>query len=222
MKNRFVCSATVECLVSEDNRITGKYLKAHRRLSKGGVGLIIPGNYFVNKEGVAVAKNLIIDNDKVIGDLKELTDIVHENDTRIVAQLNHGGRQCSPEVIGQTPLCPSPVKDWLTGIRPREIKIEEIEEVIEAFANAASIVKKAGFDGVQLNAAHGYLINQFLSARTNRRKDEWGGSFENRTRFLLEIYHAIRSRVGKEFPVLVKINAQDNIKKGGSSGMSVL
>ncbi len=214
MKNRFVCSATVECMVSEDNRITKEYIKVYHGLSKGGAGLIIPGNYFVNGTGVAVAKNLVIDNDSVIVDLQKLTAIVHENNARIIAQLNHGGRQCDPKVIGQTPLCPSPVRDWLTGIRPREIKTIEIEEIIKAFAEGAWRVKQAGFDGVQLNAAHGYLINQFLSARTNRRKDDWGGSLENRFRFLLEIYQAIRSKVGKEFPILVKINAQDNIKNG--------
>ena len=214
LKNRFVCSATVECMVSENNRITEEYLKVYRRLSKGGVGLIIPGNYFVNKTGVAVAKNLVVDSDSVIEDLRKLTNMVHENDARIIAQLNHGGRQCNAKVIGQTPLCPSPVKDWLTGIRPREIKTEEIEEVITAFAMAASRVKQAGFDGLQLNAAHGYLINQFLSARTNCRKDDWGGSLDNRMRFVTEIYQAIRKQVGEDFPVLVKINAEDNIKKG--------
>ena len=221
LKNRFVSSATVECLVSEDNRITDKYLKIYRRLSRGGVGLIIPGNYFVNKTGVAVAKNLVIDNDKVIADLRRLTNLVHENGTRIIAQLNHGGRQCNPEVIGQTPLSPSSVKDRLTGIRPRKIKTEEIEEIVEAFAKAALRVKQAGFDGVQINATHGYLINQFLSARTNRRKDDWGGSLKKRMSFLLEIYQAIRNQVGKKFPVLVKINSQDNIKNGVTLSESI-
>ena len=214
LKNRFVCSATVESMVSEDNRLTDKYLKHYLRLSQGGVGLIIPGNYFVNKTGVAVDKNLVLDNDSVINDLRKLTEMVHEYDARIIAQLNHGGRQCDPGTIGQAPLCPSRVKDRLTGVRPREITTIEIAQIIEAFAKAASRVKHAGFDGVQLNAAHGYLINEFLSARTNRRKDNWGGSLENRMRFLLEIYQAIRNEVGKAFPVLVKINAQDNIKNG--------
>lgn len=221
IKNRFVSSATVECMVSEDNRITDKYLQVYRRLSQGGVGLIIPGNYFVNKTGVAVAKNLVLDNDSAIEDLRKLTDIVHENDARIIAQLNHGGRQCDPKVIGQVPVCPSPVKDRLTGIRPREITAEEIEEVIKDFEQAASRVKRAGFDGVQLNAAHGYLINEFLSARTNRRKDDWNGPVENRMRFLLEIYRAIRSEVGGEFPILAKINAQDNIKNGVTLSESI-
>ncbi len=221
MKNRFVCSATVECLVSENNTLTDKYFKVHNRLSKGGVGLIIPGNYFVNKKGVAVAKNLIIDSDKVLEDLLKLTNLVHENGSKIIAQLNHGGRQCSPEVIGQTPLCPSSIKDRLTGIRPREMTTEEIEKTIGAFSEAAFRVKEAGFDGVQLNAAHGYLINQFLSARTNRRKDIWGGSLENRIRFIIEIYKAIRKQVGVEFPILAKINAQDNIKKGVTLSESI-
>lgn len=221
LKNRFICSATVECLVSDDNRLTEQYLKVHRRLSKGGVGLIVPGNYFVSKSGVAVAKNLVIDSDDVIDDLKKLTHMVHETDTRIVAQLNHGGRQCDPAVIGQTPLSPSSVKDGLTGIRPREMKTQEIEETIDAFARAAARSQQAGFDGVQLNAAHGYLINQFLSARTNRRKDSWGGTPEKRMRLLLAIYQAMREQVGMDFPILVKINAQDNIRHGVSLSESI-
>ena len=214
LKNRFVSSATVECMVSGENRLTDDYLNVYRRLSKGGVGLIIPGNYFVDRSGVAIPNNLVLDNDACIDDLRKLTDIVHENGARIIAQLNHGGRQCDPKVIGQTPLCPSPVKDRLTGIRPREITVEEIGKVIEAFAEAASRVKRAGFDGVQLNAAHGYLINQFLSAHTNRRKDGWGGSLENRMRFVIEIVQAIRDQVDKDFPILAKINSRDNIKNG--------
>lgn len=221
LKNRFVCSATVECLVSENNLLTDKYLKVHNRLSKGGVGLIMPGAYYVNKTGVAVANNLIIDNDQVIKDLRKLTNLVHENGSSIIAQLNHGGRQCKPEVIGQTPICPSSIKDRLARIRPRKMNAEEIEETIQAFAKAAFRTKQAGFDGVQICAAHGYLINQFLSARTNRRKDHWGGSLENRMRFLVEIYQAIRKQVGEEYPVLVKINAQDNIKKGVTLSESI-
>jgi 2,4-dienoyl-CoA reductase-like NADH-dependent reductase (Old Yellow Enzyme family) len=222
LKNRFVSSATVECLVSEDNRISEKYFKVYKRLAKGGVGLIIPGNYFVNKSGVAVAKNLVIDNDNVIPDLEKLTNLVHENGAKIIAQLNHGGRQCDPKIIGQKSVSPSTVRDNLTGIKPRKLQVKEIEEIIEDFANAALRVKKSGFDGIQLNAAHGYLINQFLSSRTNRRKDKWGGSLENRMRFLVEIYQTIRSKVGNSFPILVKINSQDNIKKGVSLSESII
>ena len=222
LKNRFVSSATVECLVTQDNKITENYFKVYKKLAKGGVGLIIPGNYFVNKSGVAVEKNLVIDNDNVIPDLQKLTNLVHENDAKIVAQLNHGGRQCDPKIIGQKPVSPSSVRDNLTGIKPRKLQVKEIEEIIEDFANAALRVQKSGFDGIQLNAAHGYLINQFLSSRTNRRKDEWGGSLENRMLFLTKIFRAIRDKVGNSFPILVKINSQDNIKKGVSLNESII
>jgi 2,4-dienoyl-CoA reductase-like NADH-dependent reductase (Old Yellow Enzyme family) len=222
VKNRFVSSATVECLITQDNKITEKYFKVYKRLAKGGVGLIIPGNYFVSKSGVAVAKNLVIDNNNVIPDLQKLTNLVHENDAKIVAQLNHGGRQCDPKIIGQKPVSPSSVRDNLTGIKPRKLQVGEIEEIIEDFANAALRVQKSGFDGIQLNAAHGYLINQFLSSRTNRRKDEWGGSLENRMLFLTKIFRAIRDKVGNSFPILVKINSQDNIKKGVSLNESII
>jgi len=209
-------------LITENNQITDKYLNVYKRLSKGGVGLIIPGNYFINKTGVAVDKNLIIDNDDVIEDLKKLTNLVHENNTHIIAQLNHGGRQCDPKTIGQTPISPSTVRDKLTGIKPKEITLKEIKETINDFAEAALRVKKAGFDGVQINAAHGYLVNQFLSPYTNKRKDKWGGSVKNRIRFLLEVYIAIRDKVGDNFPVLVKLNAKDNIKNGLSLSDSII
>lgn len=221
IKNRFVSSATVECLVSDDNRITAKYLKVYERLSKNSVGLIIPGNYFVTKSGVAVPNNLVIDHDGVIGDLRRLTTLVHENGSRIVAQLNHGGRQCDPKVIGQTPLCPSAIPDRLVGIRPQKMTSSEIWEIIEAFGAAAARVQKAGFDGVQINGGHGYLVNQFLSAHTNRRKDEWGGSLEKQMKFLIEVYNTMRNYVGTEFPILVKINAEDHIKNGVTPAESV-
>jgi 2,4-dienoyl-CoA reductase-like NADH-dependent reductase (Old Yellow Enzyme family) len=128
---------------------------------------------------------------------------------KIVAQLNHGGRQCPPELIGIQPLSALGVEDKLTGIKPVAMTESQIEKTIESFVSAAKRVKRAGFDGVQIHAAHGYLINQFLSAYTNRRKDKWGGSLENRMRFLIEIYKQIRLEVGKDYPILVKLNSDD-------------
>ncbi len=214
LKNRFVSSATVECLASADNRLTPEYLKIYTRLAEGGVGLIIPGNYFISPEGRAVDKQLVLDRDAVVDELRGLTEAVHAHGAKIVAQLNHGGRQCSPDLIGATPVSASAVRDRLTGIRPRPLTPEEIERIIRAFGDAAKRVKDAGFDGVQINAAHGYLINQFLSARTNRRKDEWGGPPEQRSRFLIRVYEQIRGAVGAGFPVLVKLNAEDGIAHG--------
>jgi 2,4-dienoyl-CoA reductase-like NADH-dependent reductase (Old Yellow Enzyme family) len=214
LKNRFVRSATVECLSSEDNRLTEEYYKVYERLSKGGVGLIIPGNYFINKVGRITDKVLVIDRDDVIDDLRNLTDMVHCHGAKIVGQINHGGRQSDLKVIGEQPIGPSAVQDTLTGITPREMSPKEIEETIKAFRDAAGRIKEAGFDGVQIHAAHGYLINQFLSSHTNQREDQWGGSLENRMRFVTRVYDDIRKDVGEDFPILVKINCEDQIKGG--------
>lgn len=214
LKNRFVRSATAECLASDDCRITDRYLRAYAQLARGGVGLIIPGNYYVHRMGRAVPRVMLLDKDEIIDDLRQLTEAVHENDAKIVAQLNHGGRQCDPKVLGAQPIGPSPVRDMLSMVKPREMSSAEIEETITAFGDAARRAKEAGFDGVQIHAAHGYLINEFLSGRTNRRSDEWGGSQENRMRFLLEVYQLIRSIVGTDFPVLIKINSEDFIANG--------
>ena len=214
VKNRFVRSATAECLASDGSRITDRYVKVYTQLAKGGVGLIITGNYYVHPSGRAVPRIIVLDNDDVIDDLRQVTGIVHEHGAKIVAQLNHGGRQSDPKVLGRQPIGPSSVRDTLSMVKPREMSQAEITEMITAFGDAAFRAKEAGFDGVQIHAAHGYLVNQFLSGHTNRRSDEWGGSPDNRMRFLLEIYDLIRSRVGADYPVLVKINSEDSIAKG--------
>lgn len=216
LKNRFVRSATVECLATDDGHVTDRYLKAYTQLAKGGVGLIIPGNFYVHRMGKAVPRTIVIDKDEFIDDLRQIADAVHEHGAMIVAQLNHGGRQCDPKVIGEKPVGPSSVRDMLSMVKPRAMTEAEIEETIAAYGEAARRAKEAGFDGVQIHAAHGYLVNQFLSAHTNRRTDKWGGPLESRMRFLLEVYDSIRSRVGSDFPVLIKINSTDCIDGGVS------
>ncbi len=214
LKNRFVRSATVECLCTEEGGVTDAYLSAYERLAKGGVALILPGNYYVNQLGHAYPKQTVVDRDEVIDDLRKVVSVVHEHGAKIVAQLNHGGRQSDPKLIGTKPIGPSPVRDKMSFVKPRQMTEEEIEKTINDFGEGARRVKEAGFDGVQIHAAHGYLINQFLSAYTNRRKDQWGGSIENRMRFLVEVFQAMRSRVGPEYPILIKINAEDFAKTG--------
>jgi len=194
--------------------VTAHYLRAYRNLAKGGVGLIIPGNYYVNVQGRAIPRIPVIDRDEVIDDLKKVVDAVHEYDVKIVAQLNHGGRQCDPKILGETPLAPSAVRDNLNMIKPRAMMNREIEDTVADFGKGARRMKKAGFDGVQIHAAHGYLVNEFLSGHTNRRTDQWGGSLENRMRFLVEIFKSIRLHVGPDYPILVKINCEDYIKRG--------
>jgi len=214
LKNRIVRSATAECLASDDCRVTDRYLRAYTRLAKGGVGLIITGNYYVSAMGRSLPLMIVTDKDEIVDDLRKIADVVHEHDAKIVGQLNHGGRQCDPEVIGATPVAPSPVREKLTRVKPRRMTETEIQEAIADFGESARRVKEAGFDGVQIHGAHGYLVNQFLSGYTNRRSDQWGGSLENRMRFLVEVYNSMRSAVGPDFPVLIKINSEDFIKRG--------
>jgi len=214
LKNRFVRSATAECLASEDCRVTDRYLRAYDRLAKGGVGLIVTGNYYISAMGRAVPRIIVTDRDEIIDDLRQVAEVVHKTDAKIVAQLNHGGRQCDPKVIGATPVAPSAVRDKFTLVKPREMTVAEIEQAIADFGASARRVKEAGFDGVQIHGAHGYLVNEFLSGYTNRRADEWGGPLDTRMRFLIEVYNSIRSAVGPDFPVLIKINSNDFAKGG--------
>ncbi|NQT74477.1 MAG: NADH:flavin oxidoreductase [Chloroflexi bacterium] len=214
LKNRFVRSATAELLASDDGRITDQYLRAYRQLARGGVGLIVTGNYYVNNLGRGLPRMPVVDKDEIVGDLRQVAETVHDGGGKLVAQLNHGGRQCDPKILGTTPVGPSAIPDKLTRVKPREMIPDEVEDTISAFGEASRRVKEAGIDGVQIHAAHGYLVNQFLSSYTNRRKDKWGGSLENRMRFLIEVYQRIRTTVGSEYPVLVKINAQDFVAGG--------
>ena len=121
IKNRFVASATVECLTTDDNRLSENYFKVYERLARHGVGLIIPGNYFINLKGRAVDKVLLVNHDDVIGDLRKLTETVHRYGAKIVGQINHGGRQCPPDLIGEKPVAPSSVRDSLIGVTPHAI-----------------------------------------------------------------------------------------------------
>ena len=212
--NRFVRSATIECVAADNGEITDDYLKIYSRLAKGGIGLIIPGNYFVHQNGRAHARIPLLDNDNIIKDLKKLTRIIHEGNAKTFAQLCHGGRLCEYKVINEQPVAPSVVPVRIDGTVPRELSNNEIVEIIEAFGDAALRAKKANFDGVQIHAAHGFLINQFLSKRTNKRKDKWGGLLENRMNFLVQVYNNIRSKVGNDFPITMKINSDDYLKGG--------
>ncbi len=214
LKNRFVRSATVELLCTDEGHVTDEYLRAYERLAKGGVALILPGNYVVNPLGHNYPKAPTVDNGEVIDDLRKVVSVVHEHGAKIVAQLNHAGRQADPKLIDAKPVGPSPVRDKMSLVKPRQMTEKEIVKTIDDFGEGARRVKEAGFDGVQIHGAHGYLINQFLSAYTNRRKDEWGGSIENRMRFLVEVFQAMRSRVGPDYPILIKINAEDFAKTG--------
>ena len=213
IRNRFVRSATWEGMASEDGACTPQLLSLTTDLAKGGVGLIISSHAYVRKDGQAAPWQLGIYSDELIAGLKELTRVVHDNGGRIILQLAHGGFFANGKLIGKAPLALSQVPEFSKS--PRQVMSEEeIGNLVKAFGQAAKRAMNAGFDGVQIHAAHGYLLSQSLSPAFNKREDSYGGSIENRARFLMETLAEIRSLVGTDFPVLVKLNSEDCIEGG--------
>jgi len=214
LKNRLVRSATWEGMAQPDGRPTAKMADFYGRLAAGGVGLIISGFAFVQPDGKALPGQMGIHTDDFAGEYKAITDAVHAAGGKIAVQLVHAGGQTMQETIGRQPLAPSAVKVAQFQETPAELSREQIAQIAAAFGEGARRAKAWGFDGVQFHGAHGYLINQFLSPLTNRRLDEYGGSIEKRIRFLMEVYRAVRRQVGPDFPVMIKLNAADNLKGG--------
>ena len=215
LKNRLVRSATHEGMSDENGFPTQDLFKLYERLAKGGIGLITTGFAFVCRDGKSPFIGMQgIDSDEHTPKYRELVEHVHQNGTKIAMQIVHCGRQTTKEAIGMQPLAPSPVKDQSFFVMPREMTDEDIERIFEAFTQASRRVKESGFDAVQIHGAHGFLVNQFLCPHTNRRKDKWGGTLENRMRFVEELYDRCRRQVGDDYPILIKINAYDNMKKG--------
>lgn len=214
LKNRFVRTATAERMASPNGGFTQEMVNLYKRLARGGAGLIITGHSYIHPLGKADRRMTGIHKDGLIPALKKLVNEVHKLKTKIVMQINHCGGMRDKDVGEETPIGPSTIGYKPRGITSREMGPEEIEEVIDLFAQASRRVKNAGFDGVEIHSVHGYLINQFLSPLTNKREDSWGGSLDNRMRFLLEVYSRIRKTVGKDYPVLAKIPAGDFIEGG--------
>ncbi len=216
IKNRFVCSATYEGMATETGIVTEKIVKRYCNLAKGDVGLIITGYMNVHPLGRAVKHQTGIYNDDMIPGLSQLAQAVHQEGGKIVFQLAHAGRQTNKELIGQVPIGPSGKgRDPVYFFKPKRIEEEQIHEIIRAFAMAARRAVKAGADGVQLHAAHGYLINQFLSPFFNTRDDAWGGSDENRFRFLKEIIVETKKELPEKMLLLVKLNTNDYTPREG-------
>lgn len=214
LKNRLVRSATWEGMAAPDGRPTPKMTDFYRELATGGVGLIISGFAFVQPDGKALAGQMGIHTDDFADEYQALTSAVHAAGGKVVAQIVHAGGQTMSETIGQKPLAPSAVDVDQFQETPAELTQEQIKQIVAAFGEGARRAKEWGFDGVQFHGAHGYLINQFLSPLTNQRLDEYGGSIEKRIRFLMEVYREVRKQVGNDYPVMIKLNASDNLKGG--------
>ena len=202
IRNRLVRSATTSYWSDTQGIIGPEIIDLYRRLSEGSVGLIIKGHLYVKDSGKAHVGMAGISKDYHLPRLKELTDTVHKCGGKIIAQLNHAGMHSIVERAG-------PSEYVVRGNKVRALSIREIQEIIEAFGEAAERAVAAGFDGVQIHGAHGYLISQFLSRLTNKRTDEWGGSLENRMHLLLKVYDTIKARAGENFPIMLKINCDD-------------
>jgi 2,4-dienoyl-CoA reductase-like NADH-dependent reductase (Old Yellow Enzyme family) len=153
-------------------------------------------------------------DDRFIEGLARIPEIVHRFQSLVFLQIAHAGRQTKDKLCGCIPVSPSPVYDPVSKIMPRELAPDEIQVLIVDFISAAKRAKRAGFDGVQLHAAHGYLLSSFLSPHTNRRADEWGGPVENRARVLVEILRGVKAACGRDFPVIVKLNSTDFLESG--------
>jgi len=199
LKNRLVRSATYESMADREGFPTEDLPKLYERLVKGGVGLIITGMAYVARDGKVDRMNGI-DSDKHIPEYRKLTDLVHQNGSKIAMQINHTGRQTTRKAIGTQPMAPSAVKDKSSFTTPREMTEGDIERVIEAFATAAKRVKDSGFDAVQIHGAHGYLINQFLNPHTNRRKDKWGGVNRGQDAIFIRDLQALPKARGQRLP----------------------
>jgi 2,4-dienoyl-CoA reductase-like NADH-dependent reductase (Old Yellow Enzyme family) len=215
LRNRFIRSATYDGC-AENGYVTEKQTDLFKTLAEGGVGLIITGVTYVHPNGqISKFQNSISDDDFIPG-FKRLTSAVHDRGGRIAVQLFHAGREGRfSKLSGRVPIGPSFLEeDPYFEAQYRAMTESEIWEVVRAFGDGAKRAREAGFDAVQIHGAHAYLLSQFLSPHTNRRRDEWGGSLENRLRIHCEIYRDIRQKVGEDYPVLIKIGVQDGFPGG--------
>jgi len=217
LENRLVRSATWEGMCGEAGEPTAALADLYSELARGGVGLIVTGFAYVSTDGRPLPGAMGLHDDALAPALRALTAAVHREGGKVCAQLGHAGGQTRATLCGCRPLAPSAVAapQYAPEI-PQEMTPEDIERILRSFVAAARRARECGFDAVQLHAAHGYLINQFLSPHTNRRGDAYGGDLRGRSRFLLEACTRVRAAVGDDYPLLVKLNGSDNLEEGFS------
>ena len=208
LPNRFVRSATFDNLANK-GLTSSAQLKLYDVLSKGDIGLILSGGIYPTRDGMGTHGQLSAEKDDTIPSLRKLVQAVHRNGGIIAGQILHCGFRSKETVTGFQPVGPSALMDPESGTRIRGLSCEEIYEMIEAYVQAARRIIEAGFDAVQLHAAHGWFLSAFLSPAMNRREDEWGGSVENRARFVQMICQRIRKMAGPGFPILIKLGLKD-------------
>jgi 2,4-dienoyl-CoA reductase-like NADH-dependent reductase (Old Yellow Enzyme family) len=215
LPNRIMKAALSEGLGDKQNSPDERPERLYTSWSQGGYGLIVTGNVMVDRTQLGEPGNVVIEDERNLEALSLWAKATKDAGVPIWVQLNHPGRQSNPLALGHIPVAPSPVALNLPGAtKPCELTSVEIEDIIERFAAAAVVCETAGFDGVQIHGAHGYLVAQFLSPLSNQRDDEWGGDSERRMRFVLEVVRRIRARVSPGFAVGIKLNSAD-FQRGG-------
>jgi 2,4-dienoyl-CoA reductase-like NADH-dependent reductase (Old Yellow Enzyme family)/thioredoxin reductase len=212
--NRIVMPPMGTNLGNPDGTVSEANLAYMKRRARGGAGLIITEISAIHPSGMAIPSELGSYDDRFIPGLKMLADVIHSHGSKAVLQLHHTGRESLFLLKTGKAIAPSPIRSLVFGLTPREITREEIQELIAAFGAAAFRAKQAGFDAVEVHGAHGYLLTQFLSALSNQRTDEYGGDLSNRSRFIREVLQSVRQRVGEDFPVSLRLSAEEFIKGG--------
>jgi 2,4-dienoyl-CoA reductase-like NADH-dependent reductase (Old Yellow Enzyme family) len=216
LSNRFVRSATCENSATENGYTTDAMMRMYVKLSRGEIGLIVLGYMYVHPLGRAFKYQTGIHSDGHISGIKAIVDLIHRNGGNVAVQLSHAGPQTYPQLIKTTPLGPSKkIMNPFTFSHPKEMSEEDIEESVQFFIDAAKRAIRANFDAIQLHACHGYLINQFLSPYFNVRQDKWGGTDENRFRYLKRIILGIKKIIPNDIPIIIKLNAHDHTPKEG-------
>ena len=215
LPNRIAKAAMTEGLADAEDSPTDALCRLYGKWSEGGAGLLISGNIMVDRRYLERGGNMVLEDDRHMEAYRQLTAAGKSGGNAFWAQINHPGRQCN-KLVNTQPIAPSDVQLKLVGnfARPRAMNEADIEDLIQRFVTTAALVQEAGFDGVQIHSAHGYIGSEFLSPITNLRDDQWGGSLENRARFLLTTVERVRQQVGRHFPISVKLNSAD-FQKGG-------
>ena len=218
ISNRIVKSATSEVLGTIDGAPTPTLINLYKRWAEGGAGLLITGNIMVDAKALGEPNNVVVEDKTHFELLQTWAQATAGTNATIWTQINHPGRQAIG-LINRKVVAPSAIRLKLGPMSsmfatPKALEEDEILDIIERYATTAEILKEAGFPGVQIHGAHGYLVSQFLSPRMNIRTDKWGGSLENRVRFVLEIYRKMRAKLGADYPISIKINSAD-FQRGG-------
>ncbi len=215
LTTRLAKAAMTERAATSRHNPTPEHVRLYTTWAESAPGLLISGNIMTQRHSLESAGNVVVEDERALAQLSEWARVARSGGSHFWAQLSHSGRQTS-RLVNNSPVSASNVglSDWKLYAKPRPLTEAEIHEIIRSFARTATICQRAGFSGVQIHAAHGYLLSQFLSPLTNLRTDDWGGSLENRARLLLEAVRAVRSACGAEFPISVKLNSAD-FQKGG-------